>query len=76
VKATINGIIVEGTPQEILAYQKELNDIKNDKLHATPFLEKQWALPKCPNEGSPCFCTGVCFGNQGTSISFYKLKHE
>lgn len=63
-KATINGVIVEGTPEEIAKY-KELQTVEVKtlfKLHST--INDN---PKCPNEGKACYCTGACMGGNGTA---------
>ena len=75
-KATINGITIEGTPQEVMEYQR----LQNEKMGIKPYTpnnpttDYQWMLlkpqitsigsgatsSKCPNYGSACYCTGAC----------------
>lgn len=35
-KATINGIVVEGTPKEIVEFQKLHDDLRRDGVHIKP----------------------------------------
>lgn len=70
-KATINGIAVEGTPQEIAEYLKRMDDMRKDGVHIKPplgqapdWLKSQFkslasGYWKCSNDG-PCYCTGAC----------------
>jgi hypothetical protein len=74
-KATINGITVEGTPHEIMEFQQ----LQNEKMGIKPYqplnqtnidyqrlIKTQvtstgsGATGKCPNQGYPCNCTGAC----------------
>ncbi|MDG0791930.1 hypothetical protein OMP38_14515 [Cohnella ginsengisoli] len=62
-KATINGVTVEGTPQEINEYMR-LREEKNTQN--TDWIKKQLegAITgrKCPNAPYPCNCSGACNG--------------
>ena len=79
-KATINGITVEGTPEEIAGYPKELDIMRRKGIHIKPPLGSPppWIMadvtyrPKCPNEGNPCFCTGICIGQEPGSVQWAK----
>lgn len=71
-KATINGIAVEGTPQEIMEFQR----LQNEKMGIKPFqpfsdqFKYQTMITSigtgatkknsCPNNGLACYCTGAC----------------
>lgn len=76
-RAVIAGITVEGTPEELAKYQKELDDMRRNGVHIKPplgsipkwlLIEMDNAKSKCPNEGKPCYCTGACMGQNGTAI--------
>lgn len=66
-KAIINGITIEGTPQEIMEYQR-LNDQVKPKATDSAFNPWQYkpqitsggTTNKCNNLGIGCFCTGQC----------------
>lgn len=65
-KATINGVTVEGTPQEIREFmqiQGENNTQNADWIKKQ--LESAMTGRKCPNAPHPCNCTGACNGVQG-----------
>lgn len=72
-KAIINGISIEGTPQEVAQYQKEMDDMRRKGVYIKPPLGKapEWIKQsKCTNEGKPCYCTGECMGTGSADINY------
>jgi hypothetical protein len=66
-KATINGVTVEGTPQEIFDLMCRSGDagyLRNSK-------QSDSVRPKCPNEGQACYCTGACVGRVPADVLEY-----
>lgn len=78
-KAIINGITIEGTPQELADYQKIMDDMRRDGVHIKPPLGKppQWVAMGDPTIYGPkkctypCNCTGLCHGS-----SLYKMAES
>jgi hypothetical protein len=70
-KAIINGISVEGTPQEIMDYKKLEESNKSKEAISKLCNWPPYVAPevKCPNDGKPCYCKGACMCSDGTSGS-------
>ena len=70
-KATINGITIDGTPAEIAEYQRLMELKMKPMVQYMPPLYKSptdaTGKGKCPNEGHACFCTGACTSNGATT---------
>lgn len=82
-KATVNGIVVEGTPQELAEYQKVMDTMRKEGTHIKPPLGKmpEWIKPidngsKCPNHGKPCYCTGECMEKPTTGLYKSLFNHS
>ena len=65
-KATINGITVEGTPEEVHAFmQIQQQSEKTVNPYARPtydWYRSPTNSNKCPNGDKACNCTGECRG--------------
>lgn len=80
--ATINGVTVMGTPEEINTLLKLQQDNGKTKSATADVnwmkLQTQTMsgtyTHKCPNEGQVCFCTGACMGMKQDTNVFMKLN--
>jgi hypothetical protein len=79
-KAIINGLTVEGTPQELADYQKIMDDMRRQGIHIKPPLGEKplwvkmgeptlYPTKKC---GHLCNCTGACYATEKLFDSVYK----
>jgi hypothetical protein len=80
-RATINGIIVEGTPQEIMEYQRMQNEQAMRKPIQQETIDTGWMRlqPKVTSGGTtrcahPCNCSGACEGRTQSDSSIFNLK--
>lgn len=72
-KATFNGITVEGTPKELADYQITMDQLRRDGVYIKPPLgnKPEWLNStnkpnQCGNNG--CFCSGACMQPQATNL--------
>lgn len=69
-KATINGIEVEGTPSELVDYMKRMDDLRREGTHINPPLGKmpEWVTTN-PFLYKPLTTTGIDKGSYPTGSS-------